>query len=172
MARFKMARTGVAAGLTARMLNNTAREVAEQVGLFWHRNYLDKHFTRSGAREYGYEPRSGEKGSGRRFQGSYMERKWKKYGHGNPLEFSGESHQWLKFPRIKTSATGGIAKMRIMLGAPNFNRFGSGTHTNSKVDLAHDITAVLPSEINAMAEFARDEFIRRYKSLRGSRSAA
>lgn len=178
MARFKVKRDGITAGFGLRQLNTIAREVSQEVGLFWHRNYLDKHFTPAGAREYraavpgSFVPRSGEKGSGRRFQGSYQERKWKLFGHGNPLEYSGESHLWLKFPRLRITATNAQSRLRILLGAPNFNRFGSGgRYGTSKVDMSKDITAITDRETEEMTMFAGDEFLKRYKSLR-TRNAA
>jgi hypothetical protein len=52
-------------GLTSRtgwrVINQIAKEVAIEVGYFWHDNFLQKHFTHAGAREYGYEPRQGER---------------------------------------------------------------------------------------------------------------
>lgn len=32
-----------------------------KVGDYWHRNFMKKHFTKAGAREYGYAPRKGER---------------------------------------------------------------------------------------------------------------
>ena len=173
MARFRMKREGIAAGFRIGEINQIAREVANDVGMFWHRNYLDKHFTPAGAREYGYTPRNGDRGSGRRFAGSYTERKYKLFGHRNPLEYTGQSRLWLKTPRLRVTATQGQARLRILLGAPNFNRFAKGgRYGSSMVDLTRDITAVTDKEVQEMTQFAGDQFMQKYRSLRASRGAA
>jgi hypothetical protein len=51
-----------------------------KVGEYWHQTILPKHFTREGDREYGYAPRTR----------AYMIRKARKFGHQDPLVFSGE----------------------------------------------------------------------------------
>lgn len=168
----RIKRTGLTAGVMLREQNRISREVALRIGEFWYDRYFENHFTPKGAREYGYEPRSGEKGSGRRFQGSYHERKWKESGHGKPLMFSGKSYDFLKIPRLRITSTRGVATLRILLGAPAFNLFGKGgRYGTSKVDMRHDITAVTDQEKQEMAEYAGSQFMERYKSLRGRMAA-
>jgi len=162
-------------GLTSRtgwrVINQIAKEVAIEVGYFWHDNFLQKHFTHAGAREYGYEPRQGERGSGMRFSGSYTQHKLHRFNHTRPLEFTGDSRSLLETSKhkVRATATGGEATLRIPLGAPNFNRFGrGGRYGTSKVDLRHDITAVSEAEIGLMAKEANRLFIEKYNSLRNS----
>ena len=51
------------------------------------------------ARNYRYAKRSGERGSGRKFRGSYTERKLKLFGHTRPLELSGEGKRLALYQR-------------------------------------------------------------------------
>jgi len=80
------------ANLTQKIFNELIRESWEDVGDYWHENFLDKHFTPAGADEYGYAPRSGETGNPhpKGFWASYSGRKQKYLHHKNPLVFAGD----------------------------------------------------------------------------------
>lgn len=95
-------------GVTQQLL----REGHERAARYWHRVFMPKHFTVAGAREYGYQPRSGELGPGgvpmeppripsKRASSSgaprmianpkYAWRKRRQKGHGRPNVWSGRS---------------------------------------------------------------------------------
>jgi len=50
------------------------------VGQVWHHRFLPRHFTTAAARRYGYKPRGA----------SYSRYKAKRFGHRNPLVFTGD----------------------------------------------------------------------------------
>lgn len=62
--------------------DNVAKVIGDSLksaAAFWHRNYLQKHFTPAGASEYGYQKRTP----------NYLKRKFRKKGHQDPLVWSG-----------------------------------------------------------------------------------
>lgn len=160
-------RTITERGATPRVMlreqNRIAREVSLDVGAFWHDNFLEKHFTQAGAVEYGYAPRDGDRQrpNEKGFRRSYQGRKLRFKGHTKPLVFSGRSRERLRWPRLRVTATRGIATLRILLDAPAFN-FKQPT---SNVDMRRDITAVSAREEQAMSEHARERFLARYGAL-------
>lgn len=166
MLNARIRKRGFNASVALRQQNEIAREVAYDVGLFWHQNYLDRHFTREGAKAYGYEPRQGDlqKPFTDKWYRTYTGRKYRTFGHRDPLKFTGRSYRYLKLPRFRITATRGVAKLRILLGAPafNFKNFRGG---RSKVNMAKDISTLLDSEKQAMTEVARNSFHRRYQAL-------
>jgi hypothetical protein len=119
--------------------------------LYWHEHFREKHFTHAGAREYGYTPRVGEAGSGRKFAGSYTERKLKKHGHTRPLEFSGETRRRAaQTPNVR--ATSKSARLRLDVPALNFK------HPKSKVLARSEMIRISPAEQVILArEF--EEFV-------------
>jgi len=48
-------------GYTKANLHKVIHAALYKVADYWHRNYMKKHFTAAGAREYGYAPRKGER---------------------------------------------------------------------------------------------------------------
>jgi hypothetical protein len=154
-------------GATPRVLmreqNNIAREVATGVGVYWHENFLEKHFTQAGAAEYGYAPRDGDRlrPNAKGFRSSYQGRKLRKYGHTRPLFKTGRSRELLKIPRLRVTSVRGVATLRILLAAPAFNF----SKSDWKVDMRKDITAVSRREEDQMTAYAAGDFGRRYASL-------
>lgn len=79
--RQKVERKGI--GFSVREWNPLLKEGFRTMGVFWRGNMLDKHFETSATNEYKYQKRTK----------IYMLRKAKKYGHQNPLEWSGTLHR-------------------------------------------------------------------------------
>lgn len=77
--------------LKQRDINAILRSGMNKIGHYWRANYLPGHFSKRGARKYGYTPRSGETGSSLRYKGSYAARKLKEKGHSRPLVYTGKS---------------------------------------------------------------------------------
>jgi hypothetical protein len=114
----------------------------------WHREMRPKHFTHAGATEYRYAPRRGERGGGRRFEGSYTQRKLKKYGHTRPLEFTGESKRASADLKIKATSKGG----RCILSTPRLNY----RHPDSQVRAREEMTRVSDREVAVLARVFED----------------
>lgn len=132
------------------VVNEIIRESLRDVGEYWHEHMLPKHFTKAGAREYGYTPRRGEPGSGRAFKGSYTAHKLKKKGHALPLVYSGETRQRLlstKSIEARTVRRGARAHVTIRLNAPQLNQ------NSSKVKKHEEIRKVSHGELNTLANY-------------------
>lgn len=98
----------------------------------WHEHTLPKHFTRAGADEYGYEKRTK----------AHMKRKARKYGHQNPLMFSGDMKRMLQqMARITSTSRGGA----VTMDAPRYVYYGQKLR---------EITAVSRADEDRMAEVA------------------
>ena len=69
---------------------------------FWHENYLKKHFTKAGARDYKYKDRSE----------GHMKKKIKYFRHADPLVFTGDMKRML-LRRIAISGTAKKATGRL-----------------------------------------------------------
>ncbi len=74
-------------GKTPRGMANAAKEARQKANLsvaeFWREKLFPKHFTTQGAQEYGYQPRTAK----------YQARKFRRFGHSNPLTYTGESKE-------------------------------------------------------------------------------
>ena len=104
-------------GIARKRMNDILRGAWFRVGAHWHKKMRPKHFTHRGAREYGYKPRGGEAGSGRKFTCSYTSRKLRLKGHTRPLEFTGESRKLTEIRDVRATPKG----VRIVMGANRFN---------------------------------------------------
>jgi hypothetical protein len=103
--RFKYAKRGV--GFDPRTWRMILATAWNDVGEFWHEHILPKHFTTRGAAEYGYQPRSKR----------WMIRKAKKYGHQNPLVWTGElKRQALRMRDVRASSSGA----RVVIHGPRY----------------------------------------------------
>jgi hypothetical protein len=111
------------------------------VGTWWHKEIRPKHFTTAGGTEYGYTPRSGERGSpGRKgFKATYTGRKLKKYGHTRPLELTGESKQATAASYDILPKSDGV---RITMNAPRLQF----RNRNSSINMADELTRVTSAE--------------------------
>lgn len=119
----------------------------EAAGRLWHQKFRPKHFTKAGAREYGYAPRTR----------AYTERKFKKFGHRLPLVFTGETRNLARNRKIK--ATGKM--MRVIINAPRLNEPGRGKR---KINMRDEMTRVSTRERRAMVNLFAQVFDRRLKA--------
>jgi len=131
--------------LTQREMLAIIRDAWHDVGVHWHRAQRPKHFTRAGAREYGYLPRKGEPGNPhpKGFWSSYMGRKQRLMRHQRPLEFSGELKNLSRVRRILTSATSNKSRLRIQMPAARKANF---RHPRSRINMRAELTTVSPRE--------------------------
>lgn len=74
--------------LTQKEINDAFRAALRMMVVRWRRRYLKKHFTKSGAREYGFKPRGGQHNPLR--PGSYSNRKLRLFSHVLPNVYKGE----------------------------------------------------------------------------------
>lgn len=119
-------------GIVRKLLNDILRGSWLRVGVFWHRKLRPKHFTHRGAREYGYKPRGGQAGSGRKFIGSYTARKLRLKGHTRPLEFTGRSRKLTEIRDVRPTAKG----VRVVLHANTFNLRASVNAPHMREEIA------------------------------------
>ncbi|HUX15040.1 MAG TPA: hypothetical protein VMW52_01120 [Phycisphaerae bacterium] len=99
----------------------------EAVGKFWHATMLRKHFTPGGAAEYGYTPR----------QRGYTESKLEKFGHSNPLEWTGESKRGAAREDVRATFNG----VRVVLHAPKLNFRGKDSNVRMSEEMRTISTA-------------------------------
>lgn len=112
------------------------------VANYWHGRILPKHFTQAGARKYHYYKRSGQRGSGTRVKGSYMQKKLRKHGHQLPLVFTGLARMLSRMRNIL--ATGKGARINIAVGDMLLNVKGRRRREE-------EMTRVAPGELRDMA---------------------
>jgi hypothetical protein len=145
---FDISEYGATPGMLKRELNNILKACWLHVGTFWHQRYRGKHFTKEGAMEYGYAPRS-------RW---YEAEKRRKQGHADPLTFSGASKIRTMGLDVRATSKG----CRIVLHAPalNFRR------PNMKADMRKEMTTVSGREWHEMKNQFGYEFYRQCGRLK------
>ena len=143
-----------------RELNAIKKIAFEQLGIWWHTTMRPKHFTHQGAKEYGYSPRKGERGSkgGGRFRSSYTGRKLRKFGHTLPLVYTGESRALTRIRNVRATSTG----VRVIMRAPTLNR----QNRNSQVNMREELTRVSIREHNELDRLMGRIMERRLQAVR------
>ncbi len=134
-------------------VNRAIKAALSAAAAAWHRDYYERHFTPAGARLYGYYRRKGEgmaPGS-KPFRRSYTGRKLARFGHADPLKFTGEGFQRGKVSRIV--ATRRQAKV-VLPSVFNYR------HPKSRIDMRAELTRVLDPEAAALREIAAAEMPR------------
>lgn len=115
--------------LTQREWNALVRETWRQIGLYWVAQYRAKHFSRQAYSEYQYAPRQGESGNPdpKGFKRSYTGQKLRRFGHTNPMVYSGRSEQRSRSARVHAVATRNRSGVDVIMSVPalNFRRPGS-----------------------------------------------
>lgn len=159
----KVRKRGLAAGQPARRaLNDAARETMLEAGELWHRDIRPKHFRNSATSEYGYAPRSGERGSNRPFKGSYTEGKLRKYGHTRPMVYSGESEEDTeRNVTFKATATGKQSRVKVRMNARKLNF----KNPRSRIDLRAELVRVSVRDREQVRGFVRSTHVRRLQNL-------
>lgn len=148
------------------------KDVWNEIGWYFFKHFVEKHFTKSGAQEYReqnvaygevaandtYRPRSGEGESGKAFWCSYNGRKQKQLGHQLAMVFSGDTRDGAR--RAKITATSKDATIALP-GCVHLNyykphRKKRGSHAGEPpLNLRGDLLAISRREsetIRAMHE--------------------
>ena len=145
MIHLRVKYTGAVPGVARRKLPAWKKAAYLAAGIDWHRHALPKHFTRAGAKAYGYAPRAGEPGNTRRggFKRSYTGRKLAKMGHTRPLVYSGMSEQLTRMRDVRATSK----SARVIIHAPGFNR----RHPKSRADMRAEVTEQTQADIDRAA---------------------
>lgn len=156
--------TGAVPGVTLgrRELNREKKGSWHHTGTYWHQKFRKKHFTKAGAKEYGYIARKGEKmakGS-KAYKRSYTGQKERKFGHTRPLEFSGLSRQLTRIRDVRAFSK----KVRVVLHSRTFNR----RHRKSQINMREEMTRVSMAEAHTLVGQFDGDFGRRLSQFRGS----
>lgn len=148
-----MARLGITikyhGELGRREYGKATKEAFVAAGRLWHQKFRPKHFTKAGAREYRYAPRTR----------SYTARKFREFGHRLPLVWSGETRNLARNRKIKATAK----MMRVIINAPTLNRLGKGKNSVD-IDMRDEMTRVSTRERRAMVNLFARVFDRRLKA--------
>ena len=114
------------------------RAVMQEVGEYWHDHFRAKHFTREGAAEYGYAPRS--KG--------YMLKKARVKGHQDPLVYSGMSRALAAIQDVRPfSPSAQRAYVHIVIHAPTLNLIPTG----GTINLREEMERVSQAELSVLS---------------------
>lgn len=153
----KVKYTGAIPGvtMTQRDWNAIQRPVWRSVGRYWHAQFRPKHFTRAGAAEYGYQPRTA----------AHQRRKAKAKHHQQPLVFTGESRRRTRAARIVPFATAGRVGVRVRMSAPNL----SYRRHASSPDMREELTTISNAEGAVLARLHRrgtEAALRRFRGRR------
>lgn len=112
-------------GLLKKEIGSIIRNAWAAVGYSWHRVNRKKHFTKAGAEEYSFGPRSGQPGrQTRNFKQSYTYQKMK-MSPGRPLEplvYSGETRRRSESADIRATEKG--VKIKYSLPALTARQWG------------------------------------------------
>lgn len=159
--KFTISEIGATPGLLKRELNNILRECWFAVGTHWLLKFRPKHFTRAGAREYGYTPRKPDyearkkraamtaniklrKASGTWVSGSRAR------GEPEPLVWSGQSREDTKFGRVSATKNG----VRITMNAPRLN----WRNPNSRINPRDELTRISDAEQKTLMSVFQEKF--------------
>lgn len=108
------------------------------VGVQWHQDFVPKHFTDAGAREYRYKKRQGDQRVGvtgiaiGKGASTYTLAKQRKKGHTTPMVWSGESRDAAKFAKITSTSKG----VTIRIAAPNIGKRTKSGRIRKSAELA------------------------------------
>lgn len=141
-------------GMKLSKFNEVMRNAWQRVGEYWHQNYLGLHFGPGAKQRYGYIDRSGE-GSRMTYstkakngsvelseQRKYTQRKHDRFGHSDPLEFTGRSRRATRQLDVRATRNGA----RVVLHAPAFNF----KNLHSPINMADEVRAILPEEFRQL----------------------
>ncbi|MEN0109099.1 MAG: hypothetical protein AAF805_00100 [Planctomycetota bacterium] len=123
----------------------------------WIRAFLPIHFLKRAYARYGYTPRQGDPGSGRRFAGSYQGNKLLRFGRTLPLVYTGRGRAEALSSR-RATATRRRASAIVPARVYNLR------NPASRVDMRKELTtvaAVEQAQLNADAQRKTDAEINR-----------
>ncbi len=136
------------AKVAKRQLNKITRTGFLALGVMWHKDFRPKHFTRGGAGEYGYRPRTT----------AYNAKKLKRFGHKDPLVFTGESRTRSRIRNVKATRKGN----RISLGTPRINFSGR----------ASELRVISRTEKGVLTNRMQRHMVKELNGLKGRETAA
>lgn len=120
------------------------------VGLLHKRAHLAKHFTESGASEYGYVTRSKK----------YTAAKLAKFGHSLPLVYTGELRQSIQRPEIRATSKG----VKVVLsGSQKANLRPKG----GRIRMADELRVISDAEAVRLAREKDNDIRKRLAHVRG-----
>jgi hypothetical protein len=147
-------KSGPTPGILAKQRGRIQKACFYKIGVHWHRHYRPKHFTREASSIYGgvYKPRRGESGNEhpRGFRRSYTGRKLRRFGHTNPLVFTGESRRLAKIQDVRATSKGN----RVVYHARKLNF----KNRHSQINMREEATVVRESEATKLIEVFDDTF--------------
>lgn len=157
----KLRSLGPVPKVAKRMLNKVYKAAFLSAGLFWHRRYHKKHFTKRGAREYGYSPRQGEglARNSKLYRRSYTGRKEAIFGHTLPLVWSGASRTLAAIRDARATAKG----VKVPIHAPMLNRRKRGS---GKKTMREEMTTISAGEERRIKEQIGDGLTRGFARIR------
>ena len=112
----------------------------------WHTEFRPIHFTKRAASRYRYTPRAGQRAprGSKAYQRSYTARKQREKGHTLPLVYTGQSRRLAQLRDIRATSKGG----RVKIHARGLRR----RHPKSRINMAKEMTRLIPTEKRAMIE--------------------
>ena len=133
--RISVTRTGI----TLRDWSALIKSAWMAVGETWHKQILPKHFTPAGAKEYRYKKRTAK----------YQRRKLRKFGHQDPLVFTGRlrSEVSYRYRVIATAGRGTKGKVKVRLYGP---RYLFAYHKGLQVDKADELTRLSRADVRKL----------------------
>ena len=138
--------------LTQSKINAAMRRAMYSLGVKHKTLHLPKHFTKGGAREYGYKPRKGESSL---HKGSYTYRKLRKFSHTLPLVYTGELRREALFGTRKIRVTSTSKEATVHIGLPSKANW---KNPHSQIDMLAELRAVSEAEL-AQMEFWLTEYV-------------
>lgn len=139
--------TPFAPGIARKAMREIIKATWHDVGVLWHSQMRPKHFTKRGAREYGYATRQGERATpgSRAFRRSYTGRKFREKGHTLPLVWTGESRALSRLRDVRATST----RVRIVMRTNRLNL----RHRSSRINMAQELRTISRSEQRAIRGF-------------------
>jgi hypothetical protein len=134
-----------------KVINAAMKDAWFQTGAEFHRENSDKRFTHRHASEAGYALRSK----------NYERRKLKKFGHTNPLVYSGTSR--LASRAASVTSTSKTVKIRY----PGLRVFNF-KNPKMRADMNKEFTTVLPQETQASARYFDEKLDRKLNEYNGA----
>ncbi len=163
LAKFRIKYKGAMPGTKrfAIQLNRAKRGAWTDAGRWWHKILRPKHFTKRGATEYGYQPRSGERGRPYKggFRRSYTGRKLAEYGHTQPLKLTGKSQAMTRLRDVRPKPKG--KGVRVVLRAPALN----ARYKDSNINMRDEMTVISQAEANPIIRIWNKSLERRLRRV-------
>jgi hypothetical protein len=151
-------------GATPRNLRRTLRTMLKSawsdLGVYWHSQLRAKHFTKSGAREYGYEPRSKRK-RGRRKRDAQGRFSATAVDASLPLVFTGISRNRTRIRDVRASSKG----VRVVMQAPALNFRPKGV-SGRRINLRDEMTRISIGEARTLRGLADRELQQQLNAVR------